>query len=317
MNRHPDVAIVTKLHTPLYIVDRYHESNFNFVSGTRFILGALRRGRLPKWPIRRRDHLEFERVVTLQSDMIAAPTQAIAHLVGQDWSIPRDRLTTFPLPFESPEDLLHVPILPDRPTQTILFVGRLEPRKGVQHVVEAARILRRTHPNVKLRCIGRKMGSNTVGVSMEAHLRKLAGPRSAQWLEMPGAQPRERLAGELASADVCVFPSLWENFPYVCLEAMTAGRCIVGSSAGGMSEMLADGAGVCQPPARPDLWAEAIRALLDDPERRGALGEAARRRVLSEYSYAQILPNQVAAYEQAIARAKMRKGRPLFERPPP
>jgi glycosyltransferase involved in cell wall biosynthesis len=60
----------------------------------------------------------------------------------------------------------------------------------------------------------------------------------------------------LGDADVCIFPSLWENFPFVCLEAMSG--AIVGSSAGGMAEMLAEGAGMLVKPGSPARWAEAI-----------------------------------------------------------
>jgi glycogen synthase len=297
---HPDVPLVVKLHTPLYIVDRYSRARFNMLGAARFGLGALRRGQLPKWPegpdSRVRD---YEKIFALAADRIAAPSRAIARLVGEEWFLPPNRLSIFPLPFESPNDLVDIPLSSTGPGRRILYVGRLEPKKGVQHLGRALAIIRRHVPNATLRCLGQVCQAPVAGWSMDAYMRKAAGSSSVA-IEFPGAVLRSELSHELASADVCAFPSLWENFPYACLEAMTAARAIVGSTAGGMAEMLDDGSGVLVEPGSPNRWAEAICSLLLDGAKRHALGAKARRRVATEYCYAKILPQQLACYREAI-----------------
>jgi glycogen synthase len=294
------MALVVRLHTPGYLVDRLTAPRFGLLEKARFALGALRRWQWPRWPAGpNRCALAFERLVAHSADCIAAPCNDIARIVGGDWSLQPDRLQVFAYPFESTGELDSI-----APPQTglgsrILFVGRLEPRKGVQYLGPALRLLHRRFPDAVLRCVGAVWHGPVQGERMDAYLRRRAGA-SARSVEIPGPQPRERLREEFASADVCVFPSLWENFPYVCLEAMTAARAVVGSTAGGMAEMLTSGAGVLVEPGSPRRWADAIGSLLADGLLRRKFGETARDRVRSEYSYEKILPRQLACYEHAI-----------------
>ena len=297
---HPNVALVVKLHTPLYLSHRYSAARFGVFEKARFGLGALRRGQWPNWPTEPDPRpWEYEKTLTLAADRIAAPSHAIAQLVGDEWCLPKNRISIFPLPFESPGDLATLPPPSTGIGQRILFVGRLEPRKGVQHLSQALSIIRRRVPNATLRCLGRIYQAPIAGWPMDAFMRKRAG-RSAIAIEFPGPVSRTDLPCEFLSADVCVFPSLWENFPYVCLEAMTAARAIVGSKAGGMAEMLDDGAGVLVEPASPRRWAEAISDLLLNGKKRQMLGVRARSRIASEYCYNKILPQQIMCYQNAI-----------------
>jgi glycosyltransferase involved in cell wall biosynthesis len=126
-------------------------------------------------------------------------------------------------------------------------------------------------------------------------------------IEFTGAVPRERIPEVLANTDVCVFPSRWENFPFVCLEAMAAARGIVGSSAGGMAEMLDGGrAGRLVPPWSPGRIAHAVLELLTDPILRTRLGNVARERVLAEYDPDRIGVLREASYVRAIQRRRAR-----------
>jgi glycosyltransferase involved in cell wall biosynthesis len=296
---HPDVALVVKLHTPSYLVRKLNKSRFNILGATRFGLGALRRGQWPKWAVQPDTrHEDFERSVARVADCVAAPSHAIAQVVGNEWQLPKARISVFPLPFEIPSELAEMSLPGTGSGPNLLFIGRLEPRKGVQHLGHAFAIVKRRFPKASLRCIGEVLPSPIVGISMRDYIRKHAATYSSA-IEFPGPVPREKLAKELACADVCVFPSLWESFGYVCLEAMSAARAIVASSAGGMAEVLADGAGVLVEPGSPRRWADALCTVLADGEKRRKLGEVARMRVQSKYCYAKILPQQLACYQQA------------------
>jgi glycosyltransferase involved in cell wall biosynthesis len=84
---------------------------------------------------------------------------------------------------------------------------------------------------------------------------------------------------------------------------MSAGRGVIGSSAGGMAELLDGGkAGKLVPPKSPKSIAKAIIELLEKPEERMQLGQAARQRVLSKYNLEKIAALQEASYLQAISR---------------
>ncbi len=85
---------------------------------------------------------------------------------------------------------------------------------------------------------------------------------------------------------------------------MAAARAVIGSSSGGMAEILDGGrCGLLVPPRSPQAIAGAIVALLSDPARCRLLGMAGRQWVLSQFAASRVLDAQQASYERAIARA--------------
>ncbi|MBN9276299.1 MAG: glycosyltransferase family 4 protein, partial [Hyphomicrobium sp.] len=161
-------------------------------------------------------------------------------------------------------------------------------------------------PSVRFRFVGRDLPHPADRVPVSQHILKAAGT-SATVVQIAGGLPHDRIPSELQSCDVCVFPSDWEASGYVCLEAMAAARGVIGSSAGGMAEIIEHGrTGLLVPPRKPKAIAEAIIALLRDPERRIAMGRAAREHVSTAYAPEVIGPLQEASYRRAIERARAR-----------
>ncbi|TAL12089.1 MAG: glycosyltransferase family 1 protein [Nitrospirae bacterium] len=150
-------------------------------------------------------------------------------------------------------------------------VGRLVPIKGHEWLLRAApRVLAEfPHATVVLIGDGPLMGA----------LRQLA--------EELGVGRRVLFLGErqdvpecLAACDLFAFPSLNEGMGRALIEAMAAGLPVVATDVGGIPDIVVDGeSGALVPPKDPAALADAILALLRDPERRRACGEAAKRRV--------------------------------------
>ena len=109
------------------------------------------------------------------------------------------------------------------------------------------------------------------------------------------------LVAALAAADVVVHPSLHEIFPNAVGEAMACGRAVVAADAGGTPELVGrEGAGVLVPPGDAEALAAAVRGLLDAPERRRLLGEAARRRIEAEFPLGRMIDRYEAALHAVI-----------------
>jgi len=149
--------------------------------------------------------------------------------------------------------------------RTLVFVGKDGwRRKGGPVLLKAFEMLRRTRPHARL---------------------LMAGPSES--LELPegatnlGLVPFEQVKRLLAQASVFVLPTLREPFGIAFLEAMLWGVPCVGTRVGAVPEILGD-AGICVQPADAGALAAALGALLDDPARRAALGEAGRRRVIEK-----------------------------------
>jgi len=181
-------------------------------------------------------------------------------------------------------------------------------RKGVLELAAAIPKILRHHPKTQFRFVGAAWPSPVPGLDMEQYLLQRLHRHRGQ-LEFTGAVPLTAIPQLLAETDICVFPSRWENFPGVCLEAMAAARGIVGSTAGGMVEMLDQGAvGRLVNPQNPQAIATAVGELLHDPTRRMRLGHAARERILTHYNRATIGQLQEQIYREAIARHPQRQG---------
>ena len=106
-----------------------------------------------------------------------------------------------------------------------------------------------------------------------------AGLLSGDGVRWDGWLDGDAKARALAGAQIFLLPSTSEGLPVALLEAMAHGRAIVASRAGGIPEVMTDGVdGVLVPPGDPLRLAEAVRALVADPDRRAALGIAARAR---------------------------------------
>lgn len=170
----------------------------------------------------------------------------------------------------------------------VVSVGNLYPVKGHIVLLEAARLLRaRTDlPHWRMALAGR--GRETERLKQFVHDHTLQdcvtflGHRS----DVPDI---------LAAANIYVMPSRSEGLPLALLEAMFAGKAIVASAVGGIPEVLtSEQYGTLVPASDPPALAEALAALLADPDRRVRTGEAARRRATMEFSAA----HMADAYER-------------------
>lgn len=300
----PDLPLVVKLHAPSFTIQASNDSYVGLKTRSRYYLGAFRRGRWPDNPWQYDPARDGERLHALAADEIAANSRATAERVGEVWGLPRDKTSVVPLSFIPPRALMQVD--PCGETESVLFVGRLEVRKGVIELAEAVPLVHEVLPCVRFRFVGRDLPHPADRAPVSEHILKAAGA-SARAVRIMGGIPHDRIPQELQNSDVCVFPSDWEASGYVCLEAMAAARGVIGSSAGGMPEIIEHGrTGLLVPPRNPKAIAEAIIALLRDPDRRIAMGRAAREHVTTAYAPEVIGPLQEASYRRAIERASVR-----------
>ena len=115
------------------------------------------------------------------------------------------------------------------------------------------------------------------------------------------------LAALMASAAVLCVPSLYEGFSLPAVEAMASGTPVLASDTGALPEVVGrDGAcGILVPPGDPAALARQLAALLGDPARRAAMGEAARRRALDVFSWPATACATVEVYRRVIALQRM------------
>ncbi|MDD4335363.1 MAG: DUF1957 domain-containing protein [Desulfotomaculaceae bacterium] len=179
--------------------------------------------------------------------------------------------------------------------KTIFFIGRLVPEKGVQVLLEALSILRQQLPDVRLLVGG--VGPYTDYLKTRAGEMGLHGNT-----EFLGFLHEEQRNYYLRQADVAVFPSLYEPFGIVALEAMAAQIPVIVSDTGGLSEVVAHGIdGYKAPPGRPDVLAYYIREVLVNPGLARDLTRRAWKKVLTIYDWQHIAVETLEAYREANA----------------
>lgn len=280
--RHPGVPFVVRLHTPMSVGERYDR---NLPEPARRLLRRVERGHL------------------LRASHLTVPSETPRALFREAMALGVRPIEAIPNPPPAagrrPAPAAGAPLDADGPE--VLYLGRVTAVKGV-HVLARAipQVLARV-PNARFRFVGADSASSTGrGTTIEA-IRAELPEAVRERVHFVGRVPLEAVDGYLERATVCVFPSLFENFPYTCLEAMAHGKAVVGSASGGMRDMLEGGAcGLLYHPPDEDALARALIALLQDPELRDRLGRAARRRAESVYGEDAVLDATVAFYRRAL-----------------
>jgi glycosyltransferase involved in cell wall biosynthesis len=105
----------------------------------------------------------------------------------------------------------------------------------------------------------------------------------------------------LAALDIFVLPSLSESLPNALMEAMSAGRPAIASAVGGCSELIEHGqTGMLVPPQDPEALAQQIVQLLEAPELREKLGQAARKRAESDFDIKKAVQSLETIYDELL-----------------
>jgi len=184
----------------------------------------------------------------------------------------------------------------------ILFIGRLVGVKGVDKLIMAMPHVLQRIPNAKLVIVG--LGG------LQDYLVNLVRTIKLQDFIKFRFEflPEEERILHYAACDIAVFPSLYEPFGIVVLEAMSMERPVVVGAAGvsGMREIVIpcgeDQCGYHVNPDNPSDIAWGITSALESTEKKEWLGKNGRRRVLDEFTWDKIAENTVAFYEQVVKR---------------
>lgn len=217
----------------------------------------------------------MERDVLRWADGIACPSHSLANWT-QDWEPAtkgKVRVTAYPLGGSLDLDA------PPPAEPSALFVGRLERRKGFDTLTEALGILGDRAP--KLRVAGRDTFDWVHNVDFgAAAIARHPDPTNLK-VDLLGELEPEALADQRRQCAIAIIPSPNDNYPNTCMEAMAAGQVTIAARAGGMAEMIEDGAsGILFTPNDASDLARAIERAADmTSEQRAIMSRAARQRI--------------------------------------
>jgi glycogen(starch) synthase len=181
----------------------------------------------------------------------------------------------------------------------VLFANRLEERKGIHLVGEIAVRVMKRHPNVHFVLAGRDL----FGFVENRVLPAIRAEGLADRFHVLGGLDLGDVRALLKRAEIFLLPSLWENCPYSCIEAMSAGCAIVSSDCGGMPELIAAGEnGLLAHSGDVESFVQQLQELIEDASLRKRLGEAARVTVEQRLTDTQIARRTADLYRETLAR---------------
>jgi D-inositol-3-phosphate glycosyltransferase len=185
---------------------------------------------------------------------------------------------------------------------TVVYVGRLVPRKGVDTLIEAFALL------------PERLGAQLVivggepGVQESPEIKRLSALARKLGVEerviFTGSRPQRDLYRYYGAADVSVTVPHYEPFGMTPLEAMACATPVIGSRVGGIKTSVADGkTGFLVPPKNAEALANHLLRLLSDENLRERMGRAARRRIEEHYTWERIAALAATAFSEVAAQS--------------
>ncbi len=234
----------------------------------------------------------IERAALRRADAVVVLTERTAAAVRDD-GVPADRITTVPSGFDPA--LFRGDggdVFAGTPGPRIGYVGRLAPQKRADVLVRA---FGRMREEASLLVVGD-------GPDRALVQRLAAASPAADRITLAGFVEHRRVPAVLASLDVLVLPSAYEEMGSVLTEAMAAGLPVVASDVGGIPEVVRHGVtGLLVPPGDVDALAAALDRVAGEPGLRARLAAGARARS-ADYGWPALSARVLAVYDRALGR---------------
>jgi len=264
-----DIPRIVRLHTPWETVrklDYIKESVFD-----RIILSYC------------------ERSTVKRSTAVTCPSQSLALEIENRWNVKTAKVFPNPLPvsdFNSADG------------HDWIYTGRIEFRKGVHVLIQAYAQVAQSLKPPYLYIIGKPYGRHLDGSDYGDYIRRLIAQQYCRdritWI--PGL-PYSEIPNRLRQCAVAVFPSLWENLPYSCMEALASGLTVVASATGGFTELIDDGVnGLLFEPGNVEQLTLQLLKLSAQPRLQRELGAQARLRALRSFDSGVVCKLQESFY---------------------
>ncbi|HNE04761.1 MAG TPA: glycosyltransferase, partial [Anaerolineales bacterium] len=256
------------------------------------------------------DRLNGERQVLRRANRIVVATLAELTQLRFLYRADAEKMTVIPpgvdtehfYPIPSDEAKQFIGLQPEN--RMILFVGRIEPLKGVDTLIKAMSCLGIDTPNkerpVHLAIIGGEPDASPKDMSEEmSRLQKICDDLCMGGMVVfLGKRAQDTLPYYYSAAEILVMPSLYESFGMVALEAMACGTPVIASEVGGLGYLVQDGVtGYTVPDSAPEALCEKLSILLGNSDLRNEMGMKAAE-YATDYAWEKIAAGIINVYEE-------------------
>ena len=247
----------------------------------------------------------MQKIVTRNLDRVITVSKVSAEAIEQAYGVPTSEIRVV---YNGVDTENFRPANNGRPSdgKKLIFVGNTEDRKkGMLYLLRA---LTRLPEDISLICVNG-------GAPQHLYAQQLVRQLNIEHrVVFTGRLPVEEVGEKYREADIAVVPSLFEGFGLPAAEAMASGLPVVSTDGGALPEVVGtDGKAAILVPARSSsAIADAVMQLVNDPERRKSMGEAARCKALENFTWRRAAEQVVDVYKDEI----IRKRRHLYIPPP-
>ena len=238
---------------------------------------------------------EREKYILKHADFLSSCSESLKEWTIQNLGVDSNKIEVIYNPIELPTH--KVELKSSTTKATIVFVGTISDVKGCGDLFEAGKLLAEKNVDFDMFFYG-KMGEFAENLKMNE--------QSYPWFHVIGKIEREKLFSIYCNASVVCFPSWWDNMPMVCLEAMGVGAVVLGSSSGGMSEIIQDSInGYLIEPHNVNLLAEKLQFLINlDSKTKKQISDNAKKRIENDFSLRTIVDKTIDYYNRVINKFK-------------
>lgn len=277
----PKIKTVVRLHSPLYLIGLYDQIvDLDLKIASQMEIKSLK-----------------------NADLITALTKSFAQRVSDDLSLEKD-IHIIPNPvnikkiekcFDSSFDFRKSQNLSAN-TKIVLFIGRLELRKGIKIFEQAIPKVVKKFPQTVFVFIGAEHGYSKK--QMLEKLKKHKVERRALFL---GLLPYEKTMNILNQADLLVLPAVYEPFGLVLVEAMVCRKPVVSTTTGGIPEVVEEGkTAILVKPKDAEAFSRAIISFLQSSRKGLVFGKAGRKRAEKLFNHLTVSRQTLKVYQRLL-----------------
>ncbi len=274
------IPLVTTVHHPIS-----HDRRVDLAAAP----GWRRRRSLRRWY----SFVQMQAAVARRVGRILTVSDSSRRDIARDFGVPVERIDVVPL---GVDDVFSPPTEPRVPGRVVAMASADTPMKGIDVLLEAVAKLR-TEREVSLVLVSRPApGGRTERLVDQLGL--------ADVVEVVHGLTDSELAAVVGSAEVACVPSLYEGFSLPTAEAMACGTPLVVTRAGAIPEVVGPDGGCADLVAPGDVQqlTDALGRLLDDPDRRAAMGAAGRARARERFSWRAVAEATAHVYTEELDR---------------
>lgn len=233
--RYRKVPIVVRLHTPLKIWLNYNKNDFGLL---------------------RKTMLNWENKMMLNSDTLSSCSSLLKNEIVNNYDINKDIIV-----IGNPAKKYNEIFKNECDENSCIFVGSLEQRKGSILLAYAINIVLSKRPNTKFIIVGKDTNRNVYNMSTKMVMNNIIKKDYHDRVVFVGQVPNDVVHYYLAKSKVAIFPSLFDNYPYAILEAMSLGKHIVCSNNIGLVDLVRNDNYIFESANKDDLACKIMLAL--------------------------------------------------------